>query len=65
LARDGAKVVVNYVNDKKGADATVAAINTVPGSAAIAVQVIHATYHDVSHSVSIFVTNNNIITRRM
>lgn len=39
LARDGAKVVVNYNNSKKQADAVVAAINSVAGSGAIAVQV--------------------------
>lgn len=37
LARDGAKVVVNYQKDKKSADAVVAAI-TSSGGAAIAVQ---------------------------
>lgn len=38
LARDGAKIVVNYNADKKSADAVVAAITSVAGGAAIAVQ---------------------------
>jgi 3-oxoacyl-[acyl-carrier protein] reductase len=38
LARDGAKVVVNYVKDKKSADAVVATIKTIAGSDAIAIQ---------------------------
>jgi 3-oxoacyl-[acyl-carrier protein] reductase len=37
LARDGAKVVVNYVKDKKSADAVVAAITT-SGGVASAIQ---------------------------
>jgi 3-oxoacyl-[acyl-carrier protein] reductase len=47
LARDGAKVVVNYQNDKKSADAVVAAINSVRTNNAIAVQA------DVSKSAEV------------
>jgi hypothetical protein len=38
LARDGAKVVVNYQRDAKAAEAVVAAIKTIPGGSAVAVQ---------------------------
>jgi 3-oxoacyl-[acyl-carrier protein] reductase len=38
LARDGAKVVVNYQNDKKSADAVVAAIKSIPNGDATAIQ---------------------------
>jgi 3-oxoacyl-[acyl-carrier protein] reductase len=46
LARDGAKVVVNYQKDKKSADAVVTAITT-SGGAAIAVQADAASSTDV------------------
>jgi S-adenosylhomocysteine hydrolase len=62
LARDGAKVVVNYLNDKKSADATVAAINTVPGSGAIAIQVITITNdHIIPIIIILYTTNERII----
>jgi S-adenosylhomocysteine hydrolase len=62
LARDGAKVVVNYLNDKKSADATVAAINTVPGSGAIAIQVITTTNdHIIPIIIILYTTNERII----
>jgi 3-oxoacyl-[acyl-carrier protein] reductase len=47
LARDGARVAVNYNNDKKSADAVVAAINSVHHDAAFAV------HGDVSKSADV------------
>jgi 3-oxoacyl-[acyl-carrier protein] reductase len=38
LARDGAKVIVNYQKDVKSANEVVKAINSIPNGAAIAIQ---------------------------